>query len=190
MPSDDTSHFQSIAWVSELLRDESFVTITTPSRVLKPTAEDTFFATTINSPSTIAACLTQYRRPSPSIKPLSPGTIPTDEIRIFCTLGTGLNGYPGVLHGGMVASLLDECMGLILSFNLGGGNPGHTGPVTAYLNTKFTRPVLTPGTFVVTGKVTESNDNRKWKIVGDIRDADGNVCSQAECLYVQPRSKI
>ncbi|KAL4922425.1 hypothetical protein BDW62DRAFT_207707 [Aspergillus aurantiobrunneus] len=183
----DTSHFESIPWVAQLLRDNDFITTPIPSRVFKPTTEDSFFSTTINSPSTISACLMQYRRPLPNSKPFSPKAIPTTELRKFCTLGTDLNGYPGVLHGGMVATLLDECMGLILSLSLFGAEPGMEGPVTAYLNMKFVGPVLTPGTVLVSGRIIEAKENRKWMIVGDIRDENGAVLAEAECLYILPR---
>jgi acyl-coenzyme A thioesterase PaaI-like protein len=186
--ADDTTHFQSIPWVAALLRDPKFTPIPIPSRVFKSSTEDSFFSTTINSPSTISACVTQYRTPPPSAKPFRPKAIPTDELRTFVTLGSDLNGWPGVLHGGMVAALLDECMGLILNLRLGGGEPGQEGPVTAFLNTKFVRPVPTPGTVVVGTRITEEKEMRKWKIEGDIQDEERNVLASAECLYILPKS--
>ncbi|KAI9370069.1 hypothetical protein BJX61DRAFT_535956 [Aspergillus egyptiacus] len=180
---DDTPHFQSIPWVADLLRDNNYITTPTiPSRTVKPSMEDSFFATTINTPSTISAFLMQYRRPSPSPPTKKEGKeekeeTRTTETRLFCTLGPALNGYPGVLHGGVAASLLDEAMGLILSLSLGYGRPGTKGPVTAYLNTRFVRPVQTPGTVVVSARIVESVQGRKWKIVGEIRDSEGAVRS-------------
>jgi acyl-coenzyme A thioesterase PaaI-like protein len=186
--ADDTTHFQSIPWVAAHLQDPEFVTIPIPSRVFKSSTEDSFFSTTINSPSTISACVTQYRTPPPNAKPFRPKAIPTDELRTFVTLGSDLNGWPGVLHGGMVATLLDEFMGLILNLRLGGGEPGQEGPVTAFLNTKFVRPVQTPGTVVVGTRITEEKEMRKWKIEGDIRDGEGNILASSECLYILPKS--
>lgn len=68
-----------------------------------------------------------------------------------------------------------------------GGEPGMEGPVTAYLNTRFVRPVMTPGTVVVSGRIVEAEEERKWKIVGDIKGEDGKVLAEAECLYILPR---
>ncbi|KAL2811479.1 hypothetical protein BJX63DRAFT_422323 [Aspergillus granulosus] len=175
--ADDTAHFQSIPWVAALLRDPTFTTTPFPSRVFKSSTEDSFFATTINTPTTISACLTQYRTPPPNAKPFRPNAIPTNEIRTFATLGSDLNGWPGVLHGGMVATLLDECMGLILSYRLGGGESGQEGPFTAFLNIKFLRQVITPGTVVVSTRITEE-EIRKWKIEGDIRDGEGTNATE------------
>ncbi|KAL4929031.1 PaaI family thioesterase [Aspergillus undulatus] len=185
--TDDTRHFTSIPWVSTLLTDKNYITTPAPSRLFKSTTEDSFYSTTLNTPGTISHCLAQYRRPPQDAVPYQPGAIPTSEIRIFCTLGSDLNGYPGILHGGMVSSLLDECMGLVLSFRLGGGMPGQEGPVTAYLSTKFKGPVRTPGVVVVSGWIVEMKENRKWLLKGNIRDHEGRILAEAECLYVLPR---
>ncbi|KAL5050660.1 hypothetical protein BDW71DRAFT_104576 [Aspergillus fruticulosus] len=185
--ADDISHFQSIPWVSDLLADPSFKTHPIPSRTFKASTEDSLFSTTLNSRSTISSCLLQYRLPPANTTPLHRNAIPTNEVRIFCTLGSDLNGYPGILHGGIVATLLDEFMGLILSMSRGGGAPGMEGPVTAYLNTKFVRPVVTPGTVVVSGRIVEAKEERKWEIVGDIKGEDGKILAEAECLYILPR---
>ncbi|KAL4953675.1 hypothetical protein BDW69DRAFT_205689 [Aspergillus filifer] len=207
--SDDTPHFTSIPWVSSLLRDTSFKTIPisyrTQSRKLPH--EDRLFSTTLNTPGTIAHYLAQYR-PKPTANPVSQAQkekkvlderhiqIPTSEIRLFVTLGAELDGYADVLHGGMVSTLLDEVMGLILVLSLTGQEErgsqtiGETkAPVTAYLNTRFLAPIGTPGTYVVGGRVERVVGGRKWEIKGDIRDGEGRVLADAECLYVSPRSR-
>jgi acyl-coenzyme A thioesterase PaaI-like protein len=185
--ADDITHFRSIPWVSDLLNDPTFVTHPIPSRKIKASTEDSLFSTTLNSRSTISSCLLQYRISPANATPLYRNAIPTNEVRIFCTLGSDLNGYPGILHGGIVATLLDEFMGLILSMSRAGGEPGMEGPVTAYLNTRFVRPVMTPGTVVVSGRIVEAKEERKWKIVGNIKGEDGKVLAEAECLYILPR---
>ncbi|KAL4942589.1 hypothetical protein BDV06DRAFT_222028 [Aspergillus oleicola] len=201
---DDTPHFTSIPWVASLLHDRSFITvpISYRTKTRKLPNEDRLFSTTLNTPSTIAKHLAQYRIPpnlpqaqeetQTQIQDERSNCIQTDEIRIFVTLGSDLDGYADVLHGGMVSTLLDETMGLILVLCLSGSGHGQTAgmerpPVTAYLNTRFLAPVITPGTFVVSGKVESVIEGRKWKIRGDIRDGEGRVLADAECLYVAPR---
>ncbi|KAL4971089.1 putative short-chain dehydrogenase [Aspergillus stella-maris] len=215
--TDDTPHFASIPWVSTLLSDPTFKTIPisyrTPSR--KIPREDRLFSTTLNSPGTIAHHLAQYRPPQPNANSASQTQaqaeaekqihvlderhirIPTSEVRIFVTLGSEMDGYADVLHGGMVSTLLDEVMGLILVLSLAGtgqeDGKSQTGemkaPVTAYLNTRFRAPVGTPGTYVVCGRVERVVGGRKWVIKGDIRDGEGRALADAECLYVSPRGR-
>lgn len=207
----DISHFQSIPWVSDLLRDPAFANREIPSRTVKKTTEDAFYAQTLNSPETIKACLLQYRLPeSSSSSPSSlsssssssgssttSNTSNVTELRTFFTLGSHMNGYPGTLHGGMVATLLDECTGLLLMVR--GDVADDTTrsdsnlssvPVTAYLNTKFRRPVPTPGTIVVYTKLVEVSESKKWKIQADIIDHKGRVLATGECLFVRTKAKI
>lgn len=62
--------------------------------------------------------------------------------------------------------------------------------MTAYLNTKFLRPVPTPGAILVQARMIEVKEDRKWRIEGVIRDGEGVVLAQAEALYIRPRAKI
>ncbi|KAL4795110.1 hypothetical protein BDV19DRAFT_379037 [Aspergillus venezuelensis] len=205
----DTPHFASIPWVSTLLSDPDYTTIPISYRTAsrKLPHEDRLFSTTLNSPNTIAHYLAQYRpsQPDSNSSPPAPTDthvlderhirIPTSDLRIFVTLGSELDGYADVLHGGMVSTLLDEVMGLILVLSLTGEGDGNgksqTGekgaPVTAYLKTRFLAPVKTPGTYVVCGKVERVIDGRKWVIKGDIKDAEGRVLADAECLMLITR---
>lgn len=198
----EITHFQSIPWVANLLSDESFKTIPTPSRQSKETTEDSFFAHTLNSPTTISACLTQYKLSR------NGGEDEVEQLRMFITLGCDVNGYPRTLHGGMVSSLLDESMGLLLMVRGDvaaskdrerSGPNGEAGrgeshlsetPVTAYLNIRFLRPVITPGTVVLRTQLKEAKENRKWTIEGKIRDEEGRDLARGECLYVKIRAKV
>jgi hypothetical protein len=46
-------------------------------------------------------------------------------------LGGGLNGYPGICHGGFVATMLDEVCGLLIVLNLEKTGEGGEGPLSA-----------------------------------------------------------
>jgi acyl-coenzyme A thioesterase PaaI-like protein len=204
MATNDPNPFQSIPWISTLLEDTSFVTLTIPSRTNKSSTEDSLFSKTLNSETTLSACLSQYRAPrntKSKSTPSSPQSTTTstlaEELRLFFILGSDLNGYPGILHGGIVAALLDEATGLLLSLNGHVGDASireakdaQPGPVTAYLNTKFLRPVPTPGAILVQARMIEVKEDRKWRIEGVIRDGEGVVLAQAEALYIRPRAKI
>ncbi|KAJ5358916.1 uncharacterized protein N7496_011329 [Penicillium cataractarum] len=196
MATNDPTPFQSIPWVSTLLQDPTFTTLTIPSRTIKPSTEDSLFSKTLNSNTTLSACLSQYR-PPPSNQSSTPQNALAEELRMFFLIGSDLNGYPGILHGGVVAALLDEVTGLLLSLNGHVGDAStreakdaQPGPVTAYLNTKFLRPVPTPGPILVQARMIEVKEERKWRIEGKIRDGEGVVLAEAEALYIRPRAKI
>jgi acyl-coenzyme A thioesterase PaaI-like protein len=202
MATNDPTPFQSIPWISTLLKDSSFVTLTIPSRTNKSSTEDSLFSKTLNSKTTLSACLSQYRLPQNTTSTSTPSTpqstnTPAEELRLFFLLGSDLNGYPGILHGGIVAALLDEATGLLLFLNGHVGDAStreakdaQPGPVTAYLNTKFLRPVPTPGAILVQARIIEVKEDRKWRVEGVIRDGEGVVLASAEALYLRPRSKI
>ena len=114
MATNDPTPFQSIPWITTLLKDPTYKTLTIPSRTTKSSTEDSLFSKTINTPTTISACLSQYRPPPPAS---APDQTQAEELRLFFLLGSDLNGYPSILHGGIVAALLDEATGLLLSLN-------------------------------------------------------------------------
>lgn len=96
-----------------------------------------------------------------------------------------------------MATLLDECTGLLL---MARGDVADNStrndsnlssvPVTAYLNTKFRRPVPTPGTIVVYTKMLEVSESKKWKIQADVTDHKGRVLATGESLFVRTKAKI
>lgn len=194
MATNDPTPFQSIPWITTLLEDPTYKPFTIPSRTTKPSTEDSLFSKTLNTPTTLSACLGQYRPPPHAP---APGQTQAEELRLFFLLGSDLNGYPGILHGGIVAALLDEATGLLLSLNGHVGDAStreakdaQPGPVTAYLNTRFLQPVVTPGAILVTARMVEDKESRKWRIEGVVRDGEGVVLAEAEALYIRPRAKI
>lgn len=94
-------------------------------------------------------------------------------------LGAAYEGPPGCLHGGMVASVLDQVIG---SAPARIGMPG----LTAYLNTTYRRPTLLGVEHTCTAWVHEVDG---WKVFarGEIRDAMDRVTAEAEGLFIVPK---
>jgi thioesterase superfamily protein 4 len=101
-------HLALIPWVATLLNNPKWTRTRTASRVPKSSGEDSFFAETLATDHTIRACLTF----KPTDK--ADGDFPFREIVTVVDLGDGLNGYPQICHGGMLATLLDEVCGVLI----------------------------------------------------------------------------
>ncbi|TID03825.1 UPF0644 protein PB2B4.06 [Colletotrichum higginsianum] len=101
-------------------------------------------------------------------------------------LGTDMCGHPGIVHGGLLATMLDEglarcCFGA-LPHNVG---------VTARLEINYKKPVQA-GTYVVMRARTMRVEGRKAWVEGHLETLAANgeepvILAQASALFVSPR---
>jgi len=100
------------------------------------------------------------------------------------TLSSDYEGYPGVVHGGIVASILDETGGRAHM-----DDPNHF-MVTAQLNVRYRKPVPTEAHLVVIGMAGERR-GRVSQAHSEIRNLDGEVLAEAELVLVDiPESQL
>jgi acyl-coenzyme A thioesterase PaaI-like protein len=178
MTEPDIAHFKSIPWCSEIIDDPAFVVTATLSRQSKRLPADTLTASTLKTDDAIKACLTVYKQ-------VSPGATWIEEVRSFMTLGEGMNGAPFMLHGGIAATLMDDCVGTLMSVNKDEENdPLSSSTVTAYLNVQYLQPIATPQTVMVTAKFRERK-GRKFYLYSEIRDEEGNVLAKSDSLWLR-----
>ena len=91
-------------------------------------------------------------------------------------------GYPGILHGGIIFSILDEVIGRVC---LAHG----VWMVTAKSEIRFRQPVPLDGTLTAVGEI----ERRKGRLLvarGELRLPDGSVGAEAEFTYVQAPDDI
>ena len=112
MTSADELHFRKIPWCADLINDPAWTSCNTSSRQAKDSTEDSFFAETLKSDRTIRKLLSMHR------KAVAEGSPAIQEVRTLMDLGNGVNGYPDICHGGFVATMLDEVIGVLLTLNL------------------------------------------------------------------------
>lgn len=93
-------------------------------------------------------------------------------------LGAAYEGPPGHVHGGIIASVLDQVLGTVPAIV---GRPG----MTAYLNLTYRRP--TPLGQVSGRARVAGTEGWKTTVTGELLDADGQVTVEAEGLFVVPR---
>ena len=59
-----------------------------------------------------------FRSLSMHRKAVAEGPLAIQEVRTLMDLGNGVNGHPDICHGGFVATVLDEVIGILLTLNL------------------------------------------------------------------------
>ncbi len=86
-------------------------------------------------------------------------------------------GYKGMVHGGIISTILDEAM-TKLAYSLG------MNAVTGKLTVRFKKPLLIGEKVVVTGRILKES-GRTVEAVADAVKEDGTVVAEAEGLLVK-----
>ena len=103
------------------------------------------------------------------------------QVRTEVTIREEYNGYPGIVHGGVVTALLDETAGRALMLD---GDFDRLW-VTVKLDIAFRRPTPTGVPLTVVGWV-ERDDARRSRTASEIRLADGTVTASCRALIARP----
>jgi acyl-coenzyme A thioesterase PaaI-like protein len=174
----ETKHFLSIPWCAQHL-NKPHVRVWVPpaSRIQKFSGEDELWAKTLNTPETFPSFITFYQDPQ-----FTNGKI--DELHAFLAVERGVAGWPGVVHGGIVATILDEVTGLVQTINFKHKTfPHHVAYMTAYLNTVYLRPVPCPATLMITARIIKL-EGRKLYVEGTIFNDKGESLARADALFI------
>ncbi len=89
-------------------------------------------------------------------------------------------GYPGRLHGGIAASMLDETIGRAIRLTHGDALWG----VTIELNVKFRQPIPIAGTIKTAARITKET-KRHFEGDGAIILANGRIAVEARGRYLK-----
>jgi len=103
------------------------------------------------------------------------------EALIFVHVGKGLCGHDGIVHGGLLATLLDEGMGRTAINNL----PGKIG-FTANLSLNYRAPTRADQFIILKTKLAELRGRKVW-VEGFIQDTHGTVLVDAKTMWIQPK---
>lgn len=106
------------------------------------------------------------------------------KVRSELTVPRHYEGYPGIVHGGIIAAILDEAGGrsLMDDFN--------RFMVTAQLNIRYRKPVPSGESLVVVGQAGERR-GRVSHAHSEIQNLDGDVLAEAELVLVDiPESQM
>lgn len=100
-----------------------------------------------------------------------------DVLRMRMHLGPAWEGPPGHVHGGVSALVLDQALGEAAAVF---GGPGMTGRLTLHYRRPIPLGPLTAEAWL------ERTDGTKTTCKGRALDRDGNVCVEAEGLFIFP----
>ncbi|KAF7375374.1 UPF0644 protein PB2B4.06 [Mycena sanguinolenta] len=103
------------------------------------------------------------------------------EAIVFVHLGRGLCGHDGIVHGGLLATLLDEALARNAITNL----PEKVG-VTATLSLNYRAPTRADQFVVLKTRLVELK-GRKATVTGRVEDLQGTLLVDADALFIQPR---
>ena len=101
------------------------------------------------------------------------------EVTVETTVPDHFQGYPGIVHGGIVASLVDEALGRV-----------HMGPAdnprfmfTAKINVTYRKPVPTEKPIRIVAKAVK-NTRRLATSVCSIYGPEGDLLAEADAMLV------
>jgi uncharacterized protein (TIGR00369 family) len=107
--------------------------------------------------------------------------VENQQIQATVTVPERFNGYPGFVHGGIVAALIDETAGRALLLE----GMWDELFVTLKLEVKYRRPTPTGEPLTVVGRVLRRGSGRA-RVAAKIVLADGTVTAEGEAIVVQP----
>ena len=99
------------------------------------------------------------------------------EVRAPFTPQAEHQGWPGFMHGGLVATMLDEAMGWVtMSHGIWA--------VTGKINVRYREPIPVSQPVTVVGLIEKNR--RKWTLVrAEIRSLEGDVLSEADAIFMR-----
>jgi uncharacterized protein (TIGR00369 family) len=100
----------------------------------------------------------------------------SNKIRGAFRLGPEYQGGTGFIHGGIIATVLDEVMGKVCRFR-------GVRAVTAELGVEYLKPVPVDVDLLIEGYELEMN-GRNLKIVGEIRGTTGQLLARGRGRFV------
>lgn len=171
-PSTATSAEQSPSEISK--QDDATAPLVKKYTVSRP------YAATPPGPHSLSA----YTLRGPGKFAVPPLVFTTQDKResvLILHVGDGLCGHEGVVHGGLLATVLDEALGRTALLNL----PTNIG-VTATLSLKYKKPTFANQFLVIRTELTEQRGRKAW-VRGKVEDLDGQTLVEAEALFVEPR---
>jgi uncharacterized protein (TIGR00369 family) len=120
-----------------------------------------------------------------SCNPIAPEVVvegsDADAVRGTVRFGLAHGGPPGLAHGGIIASVLDQVLGIATQV---AGHPG----MTAELTVRFRRPTPIERVLAFEARHVETT-GRRTQAWGAIYDGQGEIAAEARAIFVGPAAQ-
>lgn len=110
---------------------------------------------------------------------------PDGSVRSNLTVEPRFEGWPGIVHGGVIATLLDEVTARVYMNDSSGNRLMMTGK----LEIRYRRPVKTGSPITIIG-YPEGQKGRVATARGEMRDAEGTILAEATSTLIQASEEL
>lgn len=192
--------FNKIDWCSRLINDSStssdlipghgqVIPFIPPCSNPSSSEHDQFVDSTFshnldhNKPT---ICILSLFRPSDASHFYDPSR-PIDRVTTLFGMGHRTSGHKGIVHGGLIATMLDESLGIVSQLNVALGKSGYSPTalyVTASLNIRYLAPLTTTETVVCVTAMIENMQGRNTALRAELTNSKGEIVAAAESLWV------
>lgn len=185
---EDVDFFSSMPFAQPYINSSSeYQAIPFLTRYANENTADTFFAKVINTADTVSRLLAMVRKTPPGQDEAKLQGADLPYFITFVHMGSDVNGYRDVVHGGILASLFDETVGLCAETYRAFVSKDRTRLYTATLDVSYRSPVATPGAVLIKTWVRQI-EGRKWFLEAQLLDTDGLLKAEAKSLYIGART--
>ncbi|KAL4890014.1 HotDog domain-containing protein [Aspergillus ambiguus] len=187
IPSKDLEFFSSHPLAGTYLNNPLFEPVPFITRHANGdgTTSNRFFSKVINTDDTIPHLLALVRKADQNLPTNAPDSDGDPDFIVFVHLGPDLCGFQDTVHGGVLAALLDEALGLCAESSELVSN-SKVRLYTAGLEIAYRSPVFTPSVAVIKTWI-KRREGRKWFLEAQLLNQDGKVLVEAKTLYVSAR---
>ena len=164
----------SAQWCQDILNSPDLINSSTTTRRPQPPADrfitNTLLSETFKSDTTIRAwqCLQSKQIDPPNVSP---------SLFLLLSLGPGLDGHKGIMHGGMFGFILDQATGMCAMFTAGAT------VTTAEMTLQYKKKLPLPSVVLCRSVVTK-REGRKFWVRGTVEDGAGTVFCEGASIFV------
>ncbi|KUJ06178.1 thioesterase family protein [Mollisia scopiformis] len=159
-------------WCKKVMDDPQWERLSTRAK-----SSNALFTETLWTDETICAHQSFYRSQRSE-------NLPSGEIRVLLSLGSGLDGHPGICHGGFLSLIFDDTIHELAAKEL------PTLAVTVSLTVTFRQPVRTPALVVCRAWMEKVPVGRKAWIESTIEDGKGGVFASVASFILKIKENI